>query len=219
MRFSNELIFVTGADGALGGGLAREFRQAGADVVAITRTQPKDPIDGVRYAHADLTQEDTVAELFNSFGAPWAVVNTVGGYAPPGSWAKLDITELNQQFTLNLVTAAVLTKYAVAAMTSAGRGRIVHTASEAANPRAKAGFTYSVSKAGVVHLVQHTARELAGTGVTINAVSPTIIDTPANRNAMPQADHAAWPTPADLAPDYIFLTHPGSTTNGAVLPA
>ncbi|HLS02399.1 MAG TPA: SDR family NAD(P)-dependent oxidoreductase [Beutenbergiaceae bacterium] len=219
MKFNHERVLVTGGDGALGSGLARAFHQAGADVVAVTRSTPANPIEGVSYAQADLTNPDDVAALFDSGGSPWAVINTVGGFAPKHPLSALDPAELRKQLELNLTTAAILTSHALRVMTQAGEGRIVHTASQAAVRVASAGFSYSVSKAGVIHLVEMAAREVEKTGVRVNAVSPTIIDTPANRKAMPKADHTQWPTPADLAPAYLYLAHPTSTTNGAVLPS
>lgn len=216
---ASKLILITGADGALGRGVVAAFARAGADVVGVTHSSPRQPHPGVRYETADLTSEESVAELFERVGAPWAVVNTVGGFAPKRPLAELDIEELATQQTLNLTTAAILTKHALGVMLPGGEGRIIHTASKAATSRTSAGFAYSVSKAGVLHLVEMAAHETAKTGIRVNAVSPPIIDTPANRAAMPDAEHASWPTPAEIANSYIFLASPESSlVNGAVLP-
>ena len=150
--------------------------------------------------------------------APWAVVHTVGGFAPAGSLAELDVEELDQQVALNLTTSAVLVKHALRRLQGEGRGRIVLTASNAAFQKKGVGFTYSASKLAVVHLVEMAAIEVAGSGITVNAVSPTIIDTPANRKAMPDSDHDAWPTPADVAPAYLFLaSEEAARVNGTVV--
>jgi NAD(P)-dependent dehydrogenase (short-subunit alcohol dehydrogenase family) len=104
-------------------------------------------------------------------------------------------------------------------MVPAGTGRLVHTASRAAVVTQGSGFAYSVSKAGVLHLVQMAAAEVRGTGVTVNCVVPTIIDTPANRAAMPDANHDAWPKVADIAQTYLYLAAPGSgLVSGAAVP-
>jgi NAD(P)-dependent dehydrogenase (short-subunit alcohol dehydrogenase family) len=104
-------------------------------------------------------------------------------------------------------------------MQAAGRGRIVHTASRAGLVSAGAGFAYSVSKLGVLHLVAMAADEVRGTGITVNCVVPSIIDTPANRAAMPAADHAAWPKVPDIARSYLYLARPDSgLINGAAIP-
>lgn len=219
MDLSGRRVMITGASGALGQGLVTAFAQVGADVVAITRSPADQPAPGVRYETADLASESSIAELFERVEAPWAVVNTVGGFAPKRPLAELDVDELLQQQTLNLTTAAIVNKYALRAMANTGEGRIVHTASQAATATATAGFAYSVSKAGVLHLVKMAAREVAKTGIRVNAVSPSLIDTAANRAAMPGADHGSWPKVAEIAGAYLFLAAPESRlVNGAVLP-
>src|SRR5262249_37149533 len=98
-------------------------------------------------------------------------------------------------------------------------GRIVHTASRAAVSTASNGFPYSVSKLGVLHLVSMAADEVRGTGITVNCVVPTIIDTPANRAAMPNSDHDAWPKEHDIARSYLYSASPGAhLVNGAAVP-
>lgn len=219
MDLSGRRVMITGASGALGQGLVTAFAGAGADVLAVSHSPGRAELPGVRSETADLTDEGSTAALFARVPAPWAVVNTVGGFAPRRPLAELDVAELEEQLRLNLVTAALVTKYALQALTEEGEGRLIHTASRAATATAGSGFAYSVSKAGVLHLVKMAAREVAGTSVRVNAVSPAIIDTPANRAAMPNADHDDWPTPADIAAAYLFLAAPGGgVVNGAVLP-
>jgi NAD(P)-dependent dehydrogenase (short-subunit alcohol dehydrogenase family) len=104
-------------------------------------------------------------------------------------------------------------------MRPAGEGRIVHTASRAAVVSKGSGFAYSVSKLGVLHLVTMAAEEVRGTGITVNCVVPSIIDTPANRAALPSADHDAWPKVADIARSYLYLASPGAAlVSGSALP-
>jgi NAD(P)-dependent dehydrogenase (short-subunit alcohol dehydrogenase family) len=147
------------------------------------------------------------------------VVNTVGGFAPQRPLAELNPAELTGQLTLNLVTAALITKHALRGMQAAGAGRVVHTASRAAVVSKGSGFAYSVSKLGVLHLVTMAADEVRGTGVTVNCVVPSIIDTPANRAAIPNADYDAWPKIPDIARTYLYLAAPSSgLVNGAAVP-
>jgi NAD(P)-dependent dehydrogenase (short-subunit alcohol dehydrogenase family) len=147
------------------------------------------------------------------------VVNTIGGYAPARPLAQLDADELIGQLRLNLVTAALITKHALRVMQAAGQGRIVHTASRAGVVTKGNGFAYSVSKAAVLHLVAMAADEVRGTGVTVNCVVPSIIDTPANRAALPNADHGKWPKAEDIAQTYLYLAGPGAhLVNGAAVP-
>lgn len=104
-------------------------------------------------------------------------------------------------------------------MGETGEGRLVHTASTAAVEIDGVGFAYSVSKLGVTHLVRTAALQTRGTGITVNAVVPSIIDTPANRRAMPDAAHERWPAPGDIAAVYMFLASPAAKLiSGGSLP-
>jgi NAD(P)-dependent dehydrogenase (short-subunit alcohol dehydrogenase family) len=100
-----------------------------------------------------------------------------------------------------------------------GEGRIVHTASRAAVHPEGSGFAYSVSKLGVLHLVRMAADETHGSGITVNAVVPSIMNTPANRAAMPNSAHERWPTVEDVAAAFVFLAAPEAhLVSGAQLP-
>jgi NAD(P)-dependent dehydrogenase (short-subunit alcohol dehydrogenase family) len=216
----NRSVLVFGAGGALGRGLVEAFADAGASVTGVLKSSPAaSPIEGVTYRAADVGDDAQLARLFSDVGQPWAVINTVGGFAPHRPLAELDPGELTGQLNLNLLTAALITKHALAALTSVGAGRLVHTSSRAASVTKGSGFAYSVSKLGVLHLVSMAADEVRGTGVTVNCVVPSIIDTPANRAAMPNANHDTWPKIADIARSYLFLAAPESgLVNGAAVP-
>jgi NAD(P)-dependent dehydrogenase (short-subunit alcohol dehydrogenase family) len=219
--FDGQAVLVFGATGALGSGVAAAFAAAGAIVTGADRAVPSAAValDGVSYETADVTDDAALGALFDGRPAPWAVVNTVGGFAPRRPLAELDVAELSHQLQLNLVTAALITKHALRVMQPRARGRIVHTASRAAVVTEGSGFAYSVSKLGVLHLVSMAAHEVRGGGITVNCVVPSIIDTPANRAAMPNADHDAWPKVADIAASYLYLASPAaSLVNGASLP-
>jgi NAD(P)-dependent dehydrogenase (short-subunit alcohol dehydrogenase family) len=208
---------VFGAGGALGGGIAAAFH---ATVTGIDRAQPAPAhrVDGITYEAHDVHDEAELGGLLAA-AAPWAVVNTIGGFAGHRPLSQLDAAELMGQLELNLVTAALITKHALAAMEPAGAGRIVHTASRAGVVTKGSGFAYSVSKAAVLHLVAMAADEVRGTNITVNCVVPSIIDTPANRSAMPGARHDAWPKIPDIARTYLYLAAPESAlVNGAAIP-
>jgi NAD(P)-dependent dehydrogenase (short-subunit alcohol dehydrogenase family) len=219
--YAGRTVLVFGAAGALGGGLAAAFAAAGAAVAGADRHLPAAGrrLDGVRYHEVDVLDDAALAGLFRQQPPPWAVVNTIGGYAPHTALADLDPGELTTQLNLNLVSAALVTKHALAALRRTGAGRIVHTASRAAQVTRGQGFAYSVSKLGVLHLVAMAADEARGTGITVNCVVPSIIDTPANRAAMPDARHEAWPKIPDIARSYLFLASPGAAlVSGAAVP-
>jgi NAD(P)-dependent dehydrogenase (short-subunit alcohol dehydrogenase family) len=218
---SGRPVLIFGAGGALGAGVAEAFAAAGAQVTGADKVAPPQSrrLDGVTYEAVDVLDDDAVGRLIDSGPAPWAVLNTIGGYAPARPLAELDRGELTGQLELNLVTAALITKHALRVMRPAGEGRIVHTASRAGVVTRGQGFAYSVSKAAVLHLVTMAADEVRGTGITVNCVVPSIIDTPANRAAMPDAHHDRWPKPAEIAGTYLYLALPTSKlVNGASVP-
>jgi NAD(P)-dependent dehydrogenase (short-subunit alcohol dehydrogenase family) len=220
-NYADRSVLIFGAAGALGVGLAAAFAAAGAAVTGVARTQPAGDrgLEGISYTSADARDDEAVGALFDSGPAPWAVINTIGGYAPPRPFTELDPAELIGQLEVNLASAAVITKHALRVMKPVGEGRIVHTASRAGVVSKGSGFAYSVSKLGVLHLVAMAADDVRGTGVTVNCVVPSIIDTPLNRSIMPSANHDAWPKVPDIARTYLYLAAPESgLVNGAAIP-
>ncbi len=220
-EFAGRPVVVFGAGGALGRGVAEAFAAAGAFVTGVDLHEPpaERRVPGAYYLAADVTTDGDVAAVFSGRPAPWAVVNTVGGFAPSRPLTELDPAELSLQLNLNLVSAALITKHGLAALQRAGEGRIVHTASRAGVVTKGNGFAYSVSKAAVLHLVAMAADEVRGSKITVNCVVPSIIDTPANRAALPNSDHDSWPKIPDIARSYLYLTAPGSfLVNGAAIP-
>lgn len=210
------LVVVTGAGGALGTGIVSAFVGEGAEVLAVDRRITSSP--GATPIASDLTDARAVRALFDEIDAPWAVIHTVGGFAPKSRLRDFDITEFQTQITVNLTTTALVVANALRRMEPIGAGRIVATASRAATEISSNGFAYSVSKAGVVHLVAMAAQECEGTEIAVNCVSPSIIDTPANRAAIPDADYTRWPKVDDIARAYVYLADPAtSLVHGSVL--
>jgi NAD(P)-dependent dehydrogenase (short-subunit alcohol dehydrogenase family) len=219
--YAGRTVLIFGAAGALGSGVTAAFAAAGAAVTGVDKVEPapERQLDAIRYTSADVLEDEEVRALFDMSPAPWAVINTVGGFAPYRPLSELDQRELIGQLELNLVSAALITKHALRVMQQAGAGRIVHTASRAGVVSKGSGLAYSVSKLGVLRLVSMAADEVRGSGVTVNCVVPSVIDTPANRAAMPAANHDAWPKVADVARTYVFLAAPDSgLVNGAAIP-
>ena len=218
---SGRHVLVFGATGTLGAAVAATFADVGAVVRGVGHAVPEADrqLTGVEYEGVDVLDDAALGAYFDAGRRPWAVINTVGGYAPKRPLAELDGAELTKQLELNLVSAALITKHALRVMKVAGEGRIVHTASRAATVTAGNGFAYSVSKLGVLHLVEMAADEVRGTGITVNCVVPSIIDTPENRKALPNADQDAWPKARDVARTYIYLAAPDTQlVNGAAIP-
>ncbi|WAX57849.1 SDR family oxidoreductase [Jatrophihabitans cynanchi] len=220
-EYSGRTVFVFGAAGALGSGLAEAFRGAGAQVVGFDRVEPDGAhrLDGVGYRGADVLEDGALGAAFDAEPVPWAVINVIGGFAGRRPLTEFDPAELARQLQLNLTSAALITKHALRRLGERGEGRVVHTASRVALRTEGSGFAYSVSKLGVLHLVQMAAAETHGSGITVNAVVPSIMDTPANRASMPGAAHERWPKVADVAAAYLFLASPAAQlVSGAALP-
>jgi NAD(P)-dependent dehydrogenase (short-subunit alcohol dehydrogenase family) len=216
-------VVVFGGGGALGRSVVDRFLAEGAALVVADATVPPGDVtqSSATYAAVDALDEASVEGFLGGLDpAPWAVVNVIGGYTPGQAVCDLDLDVLRRQLDLNLVTATIITKHAISRMTTAGvGGRIVHTSSRAAVGDGHNEFAYSVSKLGVIRLVEAAAAEAKGLGITVNCVVPSIIDTPANRSAMPNADHARWPKPDQLAGVFAFLaSDDAELISGAAVP-
>jgi NAD(P)-dependent dehydrogenase (short-subunit alcohol dehydrogenase family) len=213
-------IIVLGARGGLGRSVVERLRTDGASVIAADSRPPADAErhEGVDHVTVDALDEASVAAALAA-APPAAVVNLIGGYTPPQSLSGLDIATLRQQLELNLVTAAIVTKHAMPLLAAQGGGAIVHVSSRVAVQTGENAFAYSVSKLGVVRLVEAAAAEGHEQGVRVNCIMPSIIDTPANRTALPRADHDRWPKPSELAAVLAFLVSDDAVLiSGAAIP-
>ena len=218
---SGRRIIVLGGTGNLGRAVVERFRADGASVLVA---DAKPPAEGHRppdteHVTVDALDEASVTAALATPPPPQAVVNLIGGYTPPHSLPELDIDVLRQQLELNLVTAAIITKHALPLLAAQAGGPIVHVSSRVATEKGANGFAYSVSKLGVVRLVEAAAAEGRELGVRVNCIMPSIIDTPANRAAMPDARHDRWPKPSELAAVLAFLvSDDAALISGAAIP-
>jgi NAD(P)-dependent dehydrogenase (short-subunit alcohol dehydrogenase family) len=218
---SGRRIIVFGGTGGLGGAVVERFRADGASVLVADARLPgeSDRHDDVHYVAVDALDEASVSAALATEPTPAAVVSLIGGYTPPQPLPALDIGVLRHQLDLNLVTAAIVTKHAMPLLAAGGGGPIVLVSSRVATEKGENGFAYSVSKLGVVRLVEAAAAEGREQGVRVNCIMPSIIDTPANRAAMPNARHHRWPKPSELAAVLAFLVSDDATLiSGAAIP-
>ena len=214
-------IIVLGARGGLGRSVVERLQADGASVTAADSRPPADAErhEDVDHITVDALDEASVAAAFATSPPPAAVVNLIGGYTPPQSLPGLDIATLRQQLELNLVTAAIVTKHALPVLAGQGGGTIVHVSSRVAVQKGENGVAYSVSKLGVVRLVEAAAAEGRELGVRVNCIMPSIIDTPANRAALPDTEHEQWPKPSELAAVLAFLVSDDAVLiSGAAIP-
>jgi NAD(P)-dependent dehydrogenase (short-subunit alcohol dehydrogenase family) len=232
--FAGSHVVVTGGTGALGRAVIAALRAANAVchvpnlVAAELDDFPHAADSGVHIVPGiDLAEEAAVTRFYRKLPPLWASVHLAGGFAmaPIGETSAADFVA---QFQMNTLSSFLCSAAAVAAFRarqvgpgSARGGRIVNvSARPALEPRLGAGMIgYTASKSAVAALTQALAQELSDEEIWVNAVAPSILDTPANRAAMPAADYARWVAPADLAAVIAFLASPANrVTRGAVIP-
>lgn len=215
-------IVVTGGAGALGHAVVTELAEAGAVIVVpcVDDGPGAEAVPGVRYVpRVDLADERAVSTLYQSVGGLWASVHLAGGFV----WSKLKDTSLKTlqaQWSMNALTCFLCCRAAVAKIRAGGLGgRIVNVTSRAVSQPGAGVAAYAMAKGAVSALTATLAEELRGEGILVNAIAPGIIDTPANRAAMPDVDHARWPRPRELARTIHHLVSPDTTaTSGAIVP-
>lgn len=236
ISFPNRVIVVAGGTGGLGRTVSLAFLQEGAKVTVTYREEEEfRALKDAAGQHAsslegrptDVTDEAAATELIHGVvarhGALHLLVNTVGGYAGGVKLWDLTTKVFDQMLALNLRSGYTLARAAMPAMLKAGpgsHGSIVNVAAKAAFDHAAGAAAYAASKAAAVALMDCLAADAKGTGIRVNTILPSIIDTPANRLAMPGSDFAAWPKPEDIAQVILFLSSDlANTIHGAAVPA
>ena len=226
MDFHDRHVVVTGGAGALGTALVEGLIEAGAichvpcfDEAEAQRFRLRERPQVKLIVIGNLADEKNVAALYDGIAPLWASIHLAGGFAA-GPLRETSTATLRQQIDMNLVSCLLCCRAAVNAMTGRG-GRIVNVAARAALEwRTGAGMAaYTASKAAVAALTAALAEEVAKDGILVNAVAPSIMDTPANRKAMPKADFDLWPKVEEVAATILFLASPENrVTRGAVVP-
>lgn len=219
-------VVVTGATGALGSAVVQRLLARGAEIWMPMREAELPahlPWRGDAKVHAQgsvaLDDEASVVGYYAGLSAVWASVHLVGGFAMNGV-ADTSLDELRAQWSINAVTCFLCSREAVKAMRrGGGGGRIVNVTSRASVSSSPGMLSYTMTKAAVTSLSQSLAAELVGEQILVNAVAPSIIDSAANRKAMPDADFATWPKAEEIAEAIGFLISPANTlTSGAIVP-
>jgi NAD(P)-dependent dehydrogenase (short-subunit alcohol dehydrogenase family) len=231
-RFEGRVVLVAGGTGGLGRAASSAFLDEGAEVAVTYRNQPdwetfKNSVaaNAVRLQghEVDVTDEAAVNQLIERIllkhGRLDAMVNAVGGYAGGLKLWEMETTVFEQMLNLNLRSGYALSRAAVRAMLQQGRGAIVNVAAKAAFDHAAGASAYAASKAAAVAMLDSLAADVKGTGVRVNTILPSIIDTEANRKAMPKADFSKWPKPRDIARVILFLcSEDAKVIHGAAIP-
>jgi len=230
-RFSGKTALVAGGTGGLGRAVAAALLREDARVI-VTYRRPSEMDSLARLAedadalegHAvDLSNDvaigNFVAGILADHGRLDILVNVVGAWAGGAKFWQADATEFDKMLQINLRIGYALLRAVLPPMIEQRSGAIVNVASRAAIDHAGAAAGYVTSKAAAVAMIDSLAADLKGTGVRANSILPGIIDTEANRQAMPTADFSKWPTPEAIARAILFLcSEEASLINGAAIP-
>ncbi|MBI4220140.1 MAG: SDR family oxidoreductase [Chloroflexi bacterium] len=198
------VALITGATGGLGPDVVAAFTQAGWEVA---RERRADPASSLRWF--DATDPRAVREAVDgvarSYGQIDALLSLVGTWRPQPPVAEFTDELWDEIFALNLRSAFLVARAVIPHMLRQGRGRIITVGARGGERGGAKNAAYAASKAGLLALTESMAEELKGTGITVNAVVPSVIDTPANRRSMPTADFSTWVPPPHIAATMLFL--------------
>ena len=208
---------VAGGTGALGEAVVSELARAGWAVTVVDRSARE--LEGVEVRQADLLDPDEAGRAVEGVEGLRAVVNLVGGFKMSGKVEAADLAAFEGMLRLNLVPAFNLARAAMPRLAAAGGGAFVCVSARAALRPFAGASGYITAKAGVLAFVKALDAEYRQAGVRSNAVVPSVIDTPANRSQMPDADSSKWVPPEQIARVIRFLCSDDSEpTSGAAVP-
>ena len=217
MRFDQRIVMVTGAAGNLGRAVAKAFSDLGATLVLL------DAKPGNSIVQADLRDarsvQQAVDHTLERHGRIDVLCNIAGGFRMGPSVHETPDSDWDFLFDLNAKSVLHMARAVVPAMIRSGSGKIVNVGAYAAQRGAAAMGAYIASKSAVIRITETMAAELRDKNINVNCVLPTIIDTPENRAAMPQADPRRWVAPQDLAAVIVFLASDAARAiHGAAVP-
>ena len=230
MSDSTAVTLVAGGTGGLGRAVSNAFLAAGATVVVTYRKQEEydelsRQINSARLSghRTDVTDDSAARALIErvvqTHGRLDALVNTVGGYDGGQKLWEVEREVLDRMLAMNLYSGFALARAAIPTMLKQSRGSVVNVAAKAALTHPAGAAAYAASKAAALALMGSLAAELAGTGIRVNSIVPSIIDTEVNRKAMPHADFSKWPKPEDIARVVVYLcSDAAKSIHGAALP-
>ena len=218
---------VTGGTGGLGVGVVRALVEADHDVVVTWIVEgelehfPDDLRERCRLERVDVLSGDELGQLIERCRPDgiWGLVHLVGGYLDGAPITDMDMADWDLQLQLNLRSAALALRAVLPSMVERGGGRAVAISSRAARLPFAGAAAYAASKAGVIALVEAASAEVKTSGVCVNCVLPSVVDTPANRAAQPDADPSRWVRPQEIGAVIAFLcSSEASAVTGAAIP-
>jgi NAD(P)-dependent dehydrogenase (short-subunit alcohol dehydrogenase family) len=226
--FSNKVVLITGGTGALGRILVKKFIDSGATTISSFLNEKeaeklKTANPEVELIDLEIGKEEQILKmipiLVEKFGSINILVNVVGGYLGGKSIIELSGTDWDTMMNLNLKSAFFISKHVIPIMKSGNGGNVVHISSRTGVKSEGYDSAYAASKAALIRFVESAAHEFKQHNININCILPSIIDTDANRKAMPKADFTKWLSADDLANVVLFLCSPNSgVINGSAIP-
>lgn len=224
--YDGKHVVITGASGGLGGAVVEAFLQAGATChLPLHESQLPGETAWLNHERVnitldiDLAVEDAVQSYYDGLPPVWASVHLVGGFAM-GQVANTSLAEFQRMFTINAQTCFLCSRAAITSIRKSGDGgRIVNIAARPAVQPVAGMLAYTVAKAGVVAITRALAVELHRDRILVNAIIPSIIDTPINRSSQPGSDFGVWPKPEEIAKSITYLASPDNQlTSGSLVP-
>jgi len=227
--FSNRTVLVTGGTGALGRAITSAFIRCNAEVISSyvvgkeieqLKTETRSAVQLIK---ADVTKEEEVKRLVSNiiskYGHIHILANVVGGYFGGKSVSELDEKEWDLMINMNLKSAFLISKHVIPQMILSKYGKVVHVSSRIGLRSTGYDSAYAASKSGLIRLVESLAEETKESNINVNCIMPSILDTEANRKAMPTADFSKWVKPEDLANVVLFLcSEDARVITGAAIP-
>ncbi len=230
--FSNRVVVITGTTGNLGAAVARKFMVSGAKMGFLERSPDKikkifpetvNTPDQYLVQQVDVTNPDSMEqsanELLRKFGRIDILVNTVGGYRAGAPLHQTPLDTLDFMLNLNTRSVFVSCQAFIPSMIENNYGKIVNISARSGLKGVRNAAAYSASKSAVIRLTESMSSELKHKGINVNCVLPGTIDTPQNRQAIPDADFNRWVSPESIADVILFLASDGSSAiHGAAIP-
>lgn len=218
MNLSGKTVLITGAAGALGQVAAKVAESSGASVVRVDLSFPPE-LEKDNTFSLDLLKLSSVKDCISQLPRVDAVLNIAGGFSMGSSLYEMPANDWDKMFALNVQTTRNMIEAVTPLMVTQGRGSIVNVGAVSALSGVANMSAYCASKSVVMNMTQSLSEEVKHQGINVNAVLPSIIDTPANRSAMPDANYSEWVTPQQLANTMCFLaSDDASGIHGALIP-
>jgi NAD(P)-dependent dehydrogenase (short-subunit alcohol dehydrogenase family) len=238
--FLNKVIIITGGTGALGRILIKSFLNYHPKTIITTYRSEKEMQElkadlsnssdqspnistTLEFIKIDVTKDDEIKKLisniFEKYGQIHILVNVVGGYIGGKNITELDESDWDKMISINLKTAFLISKHVISKMITSRYGKLVHVSSRTGVRAEGNDSAYAASKSGLIRFVESVSQEVKNSNININCILPTIIDTEANRRAMPNMDFTKWINPKDLSNVILFLCSDDSKIiNGSAIP-